>query len=204
MIRPAGQRSHPQLAITYTHFLPSPGARLGASKHVFNNWLLSGITVFQSGSPAAPACSSYDSGVANSDPSLSGAGTQCQPWNWRSRGGGARCQAIGNPNDFVQDFDHNFNTSAFTLAAPWTSGNIGLGIMRQPGWSNWDMTLERRVRLGRSEKRMPRFCIEAYNVFNHAEFSSIGTSLNRSGGVNINPDFGAYTGTAGQRVPPFL
>ena len=93
-----------------------------------------------------------------------------------------------------QDFYHNFNTSAFTLASPGTFGNIGLGILRQPSWSNWDMTLEKRVPFF-SEKRVLRFRIEAYNVFNHAEFSSIGTSLSLRSGVNTNTTYGAYTGT---------
>jgi hypothetical protein len=178
---PADNDRRHNLAINYSYYIPSIGSRLGPMKHVFKDWLLSGITVIQTGAPATPGCSTVDSGIANADPSLTG--------------GGARCQAIGNPNSYQQDFYHNFNTSAFTIATPGTFGNIGLGILRQPSWSNWDMTLERRMRIGKSEKRMLRFRLEAYNVLNHAEFSSIGTSLSLRNGVNTNTTFGQYTGT---------
>jgi hypothetical protein len=173
-------RTH-NLAINYVCSLPSTGSRFGRAKHVLNDWVLTGITTFQTGAPATPSCSSVDAGITNSDPSLTG--------------GGARCMQIADPNAFQKDFYHNFNTSAFTLASPGTFGNIGLGILRQPAWSNWDMTLEKKVQLGNNEKHMLRFRLEAYNVFNQTEFSSIGTGLSLRNGVNTSTTYGQYTGT---------
>ena len=176
----SNDRTH-NVSVSYTYLLPSSGSRTAIVRHLLDNWLFSGVTMFQTGAPVTPSCSSVDSGIAFSDPSLTG--------------GGARCMQTADPNAYQQDFYHNFNTSAFTLAAPGTFGNIGLGTLRQPAWSNWDMTLEKRLRLGQSEKRLLRFRIEAYNVFNHAEFSSIGSSLSLRNGVNTSTTYGAYTNT---------
>jgi hypothetical protein len=180
----AQDRTH-VLAVNYTYFLPPVGARLGFAKHILNDWVLSGVTVFQTGAPVTPACSSQSAGPANSDPSLSG--------------GGARCQEVADPNNFQHSFYTNFNTSAFTLAPPGTFGNIGLGILRQPAWSNWDMNLEKRIRLGKDTRRQIRLRLEAYNVFNHAEFSSIGTTISLLGTTNTNTQTGQYTATMSPR-----
>jgi hypothetical protein len=177
-------RTH-NLAINYSYSLPNAGKSLGPARHVLNNWLLSGITVFQTGAPVTPSCSSISTGVANSDPSLSG--------------GGARCQQVADPNNFQQSFFTNFNTSAFTLAPAGTFGNTGLGILRQPAWGNWDMTMAKRIPIGKSERSVLSLRIEAYNVFNHTEFSSIGTTLTLSGTTNTNTTYSQYTATLPSR-----
>jgi hypothetical protein len=182
------------LSINYTYAIPGVSPSFGVAKHVLNDWVLSGITSFQSGAPVTPDCSSLSAGVANSDPSLSGVGayTTANP-------SGARCQVVGDPQSGQKDFFNNFNRSAFTLASPGTFGNTGIGILRQPGWTNFDVTLEKKIRLGSNERRLLRARIEAYNVFNHTEFSSIGTSLQLLGNTNVNTTYGQYTATLPQR-----
>ena len=142
-----------------------------------------------------PECSSISSGVANSDPSLSGVGAFSS-----SNVTGARCQAIADPQNFTKDFYNNFNTSAFTVAPVGTFGNIGLGILRQPSSWNADMTLDKRIPLGKTERRSLRLRFEAYNVFNHTEFDTIGTTLRMQGAVNTNTTYGQYESTAPNRV----
>ncbi len=180
----ATDRTH-NLAINYSYSLPNPGLPLGPARHVLKNWVLSGITVFQTGAAATPTCTSVSPGVANSDPTLSG--------------GAARCQQIADPNNFQQSFFNNFNTAAFTLASPGTFGNIGIGTLRQPAWSNWDMTLAKKIQVGKNERRILSLRIEAYNIFNHTEFSTIGTTLTLSGATNTNTTYGQYTATLSPR-----
>lgn len=184
----AQDRTH-VLAINYLYELPGVGERFGFLKHVLNNWVFSGVTVFQTGAPVTPSCSSLAAGPSNSDPSLSG--------------GGARCQEIASPGAYQQSFYQNFNTAAFTVAPAMTFGNIGLGILRQPAWSNWDMALDKRIPLGKESRRAIRARIEAFNVFNHAEFSTIGTTLTLSGATgtntNTNTQWGQYTATYSPR-----
>lgn len=158
-------------------------------RHLINDWVISGVTVVQTGAPVTPSCTSLAAGPANSDPSLSG--------------GGARCQEIANPGAFQQNFFQNFNTGAFTVAPSGTFGNIGLSILRQPTWFNFDMSLDRRIPLGKEGKRALRARIEAYNVFNHTEFSTIGTTLSLSGvsgtNTNTNTTWGQDTATYSPR-----
>jgi hypothetical protein len=180
----ASDRTH-ILAINYTYALPGVGSRLGPAKHVFSHWNFSGVTIFQTGAPVTPACSSLSPGPANSDPSLSG--------------GGARCQVVADPNDYQHTFFTNFNTGAFTVAPPGTFGNIGLNTLRQPAWVNWDMALDKRIQVGKDTRRVLRLRIEAYNIFNHTEFSTIGTTLTLLGAVNTNTQYGQYTATLSPR-----
>jgi hypothetical protein len=185
---------HHVLNINYSYQIPAVTSNRIA-KAIVGNWTLSGIAAFQTGAPVTPDCSSLSSGPANSDPSLSGVGA------WTSANPvGARCQAIGDPQNFQHSFYANFNTSAFTLAPVGTFGNIGLGILRQPSWYNLDVNLDKRIPIGHSERRVLRMRIEAYNVFNHTEFSTIGTSLQLLGATNVNTQFGQYTATLPQRV----
>ena len=161
------------------------GPRFGPAKYVLNNWVLSGVVTVQTGAPVSPACFSISAGPQNSDPSLSG--------------GGARCQVVANPDAYQHTFFTNFNTAAFTLAPPGTFGNIGLNILHQPSWNNFDVALDKRIQLGKDIRRLLRLRIEAFNVFNHAEFSTIGTTLTLSGATNTNTTYGQYTATDSPR-----
>ncbi|MCX6628333.1 MAG: carboxypeptidase regulatory-like domain-containing protein [Candidatus Solibacter sp.] len=173
-----------------------PGVRESSfAKHIVNNWTLSGIAVWQTGAPVTPECSSLSAGAANSDPSLTGYGafTAANP-------AGARCQAIADPQNYTKDFYHNFNTSAFALAPVGTFGNIGIGILRQPSWGNLDLTLDKRIPLGKDTRRVIRARIEAYNIMNHTEFNAIGSQLQLQGTSNVNTTWGQYTATMPSRV----
>jgi len=172
------------LAINYSYNLPGPG-HPGMLKHVLDNWVLSGVTVYSSGAPVTPSCTSVSAGPANSDPSLSG--------------GGARCQEIANPNTFQQSFYANFNTSAFGMAPAGTFGNIGENTLRQPSWANFNVALQKVARIGRDGRYRVSARIEAFNVFNHTEFSTIGTTYTFSGAVNTNTQTGQYTATYSPR-----
>ena len=182
------------LSLNYSYRIPGVTSN-PVVKHVVNDWTLSGSAAFQTGAPVTPDCSSISAGPANSDPSLSGVGA------WSSTNpAGARCQAVADPQNSTKSFYTNFNTSAFTVAPVGTFGNIGLGILRQPSWYNLDMTLDKRIRLGSNERRQLRLRIEAYNILNHTEFSTIGTTLRMQGAVNTNTIYGQYTSTMPHRV----
>ena len=60
--------------------------------------------------------------------------------------------------------------------------------------------MDKRIPPGRNERRQLRLRIEAYNVLNHTEFSTIGTSLALPNGVNTNTTYGQYTATMPSRV----
>ncbi len=64
-----------------------------------------------------------------------------------------------------------FNTEAFAAftPAPQAFGDAGVGIMRGPGYVNFDFNLAKTFRL--DEQRSLQFRTEIFNAFNHANFN---------------------------------
>jgi hypothetical protein len=60
----------------------------------------------------------------------------------------------------------------------------GSGAFNGLGYRNWDASMLKKIYLGRNEKRYLQLRFEAYNVFNHTEWS----------GINLTPSFSPTTG----------
>jgi hypothetical protein len=67
------------------------------------------------------------------------------------------------PDDLWMDIN------CFQHAAPGTFGNSGVGILRGPGYFNWDLGISKNFYL--SDRRYLQFRAEAFNVLNHANFN---------------------------------
>jgi hypothetical protein len=181
---PTGQDRSQVATLQWIYQIPTFSTNK-AVKAVLGDWKLSSITHMSTGGSANPSCSSSNGGVALTDPSLSGVT--------------ARCQIVGDLHVANPGFYQEWNTSAVALASPGTFGNAGLGLLRMPTTWNTDATLNRDIRLG-GERRMLRMRIEAYNVFNHSEFSAYGTSKTLTSGVNTSTTDGQMTATLPARV----
>ena len=100
-----------------------------------------------------------------------------------------------------------FNPAAFAspIAYPTAGyasiGNAGTNIMYGPGYSNFDMTINRKIALG-NEKRQLQLKVEAFNVFNHVQFTGVnsGFSYSATTNLNTNANLGALTGERGARI----
>jgi hypothetical protein len=179
-------------AINYSYDLPKPGRLLHFKPLgvVTDNWNLSGITGFATGAPFTPGFSTTN-GL-----DITGSGSE-----------GARIDVVGNPYANVPQgapgLPHGriwFNAAAFAEPAIGTLGNAGSNIMRGPGYINWDMTLSRRIPLGR-ESRSLQIKMETFNVFNHTQFTGVNSGfIFNAQGVNTNANIGALTGERGPRV----
>jgi hypothetical protein len=183
------------LVINYSYEIPSvmPGNRIVDA--VLGNWQVSGVTKFLSGTVVNPSCTTNNTGVRNSDPTLTGIG--------------ARCMLTGEPlfSGFDVDPDplvaRHFNPAAFAFPQPLsaTEGNFGnapLGLLRNPSWSNWDVTLARRFPLtALSNSAQIRLQIQAYKV----EFTTMNAGLQFTGANNSvlnSANTGRYTAV----IPP--
>jgi hypothetical protein len=84
----------------------------------------------------------------------------------------ARPMLVGNPvlPESERTLTRYFNTDAFAAfsPAPQAFGNAGIGIMRGPGYVNFDVTLAKNFRLG--ENRSVQFRTELFNALNHPNF----------------------------------
>lgn len=174
--RTGTDRTH-NLQVSYSYDLPSIARKMHwkGVGYVTDDWQISGITSSASGSPTNPSC-----GLTSGQPGPTGgySGTPDQ--------GNPRCQVIANPFDNIGTNGNGkvyFNPNAFAMAAlangpnnsltgPPVLGNMGggSGVFTNPHVTNFDMTLTKRIALG-SEKRVMKLQAQAYNVFNHAEFS---------------------------------
>jgi hypothetical protein len=167
-------------------FLDNAPARL-----VLNDWRLSGLTSVSSGAPV------------NVTYSVSGiAGTTLNRMITGSEDVVPRVVFTCNPNKPQSDrtLDAFINTSCF---APAQKGSVGLDSgydrLRGPGLQNWDMSLFKNIpfKEGRAHLELR---LEAYNAFNHAEFSTFNSviTFNAAGQVaNLPTQLGGTGGRFG-------
>jgi hypothetical protein len=186
--RLSSDRTH-NLQINYNYDLPNAGKAMNSKiLGIFtDHWSLSGITSVQSGAPFLPSFS-FTSGTA---PDYTGTPDVS-----------ARISIVGNPYSNVPNGLY-FNPSAFSLPALGTAspatpvlGNAGggAGVLSLPHKTNFDMTLSKAIPLG-SEKRTLRLQAQAYNVFNHTEYSGLNT------GIQFNPTTGAVGNLSSIAIP---
>jgi len=147
-----------------------PFAQLTRHRSVWtDDWRLSGITRFSTGMPVTL--------FNNDDTSLIG-----------SMPNGINNNGVDTPNVAAGDLKLNrnprngqaaFNTALITIPAEGEEGNARRRFFYGPGMENFDMSLEKKVRLG--ETRTLTLRAESFNVFNHAQFFG-------ANAVNGNPD----------------
>lgn len=165
---PCSYDVHQNFSFHYVYQLPGVD-RLGAfnnavTRAIFNGWQLSGITVFRNGMPTTPGYSI--SGVSN----INLTGTPDY---------GARIKLIGDPLVGTSEKDpyNRLNANAF---APPTRPSLGLesgvNYIRTPGTNNWDVALQKSIPV--TERTRIDLRLDAFNVFNHTQFSGLNTTVN--------------------------
>jgi Carboxypeptidase regulatory-like domain len=154
------------------------------SNRLTTEWSLSGTARFASGFPVTL----YD----NSDNSLLG-----------TLGNGVNNYLLDTPQHLSGSLQINtngrdgkpaFNTALFPKEHLGTLGNARRRSFYGPGIENFDMTLEKNLRLGESQSL--KFRAEAFNLFNHAQFYGP-ASVN---GQVEDPNFGHIVSAAAPRL----
>ncbi len=159
-------------------------------KAVFDNWQLSGITAFASGTPAGIGLALVETGT-----DITGGGD------------GGRIIIKGNPNlsndqqtVAATGFVQWINPTVFARPARGDFGNAPKDVFRNPGTHNWDFSLFKNIPL-KSESRYLQFRWEMYNAFNHTQWSGIDTTARFDVADNqVNARFGQVTAARGARV----
>lgn len=173
------------MTVNFTYNLPNATklVKQKAIGYAFDHWVLSGISQFASGFPAAISFT-----TTNSE-------------NLNGGGDAQRVDVIGNAfSGNIHTFTQWFNTSAFVLPGMNDPGNAGKFDVRQPGVNNNDMAIAKSFPI-KSEKRNLAFRWEAYNVFNHTQYAGLNTAAKFTpAGVQTNTLFGEVTSTRTPRV----
>jgi hypothetical protein len=168
---------------SYTLALPFE-ALFRKSNRLTDQWTLSGATRFTTGFPVTL----YD----NSDNSLLG-----------TLGNGANNYLLDTPRQLPGPLKINtnarnrrpaFNTALFPEENLGQLGNARRRVFYGPGINNFDMTLQKNIRL--AEARSLEFRLEAFNAFNHAQFYG---PASVDGQVD-DPNFGQIVGAAAPRL----
>jgi hypothetical protein len=125
----------------------------GATEFLLGGWQLTGIHVLQSGLALTATL---------------GGATVLNLGGERR----ARPNLVGDPvlPESERTLNRWFNTDAFAAfnPAPQAFGDAGVGIMRGPGYVNFDFTLAKNFNL--DERRYFQFRTEVFNAFNNANF----------------------------------
>jgi hypothetical protein len=196
---PIGGITPQVLQVNYSYELP-----LGKGKALFGDvnpvasaflsgWQLSGLVNTQTGQPFNPT---FDAGVSpvdfSSAPGLPGA-VSGRP----NRVPGVALYPNKKSNALW------FNPAAFacplvtdpTNGKSYCSGygNSGYDLLRGPAYQSWDMSLQKNTRL--AERYNVQLRADAFNVFNHPNFSVPNTDITASGA-------GTVTSTPNQWSPP--
>ena len=185
-----------RLVINYSYQLPSYHSGNGFVSTMLSGWGVAGVTTAQQGLP-----------MTFTDPS--GAGVYGLVTSPAQMCPGMTYNNILNPGGVKQNLNNFFNLNAFadtvatkgsttcTLpivgafpspgpglpASPGATGygNVGQNILRGPGQINFDISIDKRTRVGGiHEDAMLEFRTEFFNAFNHAQFNNPNTVVNSS------------------------
>jgi hypothetical protein len=168
-------RTH-RLTVSYRYELPFFSSASGLKRTLFADWAVSGITIFQSGTPFSVTDASAGSaflapgltpstlgGTLASGASIAGGLTH---GDIHSRLNGYLDRANFDFAPFADPAGCANDTNACTTAF----GNLGRNIYRGPFQQNWDFSLIKNFRL--TEKQSLRFTADFFNIWNHANFGN--------------------------------
>lgn len=155
-------------AANYVYSLPSVTKRFGGPKwlsYVTDNFQLSGVTQFMSGTPA---------NLNN---------------NWSFESGAFDGSNMWGAIPYYFTLDQTKNAVAPPIGMPLRGSR---DILRNGGLQNWDMSLFKNIPLG-SESRYLQLRLEAYNTFNHPNFSDKNYGFSLNGPQEWQPDVSTIT-----------
>jgi Carboxypeptidase regulatory-like domain/TonB-dependent Receptor Plug Domain len=172
---------------------------------LFNDWQISGITLFQSGTPFSVINGGSTTGISVQDNAgvANGAGSGSYP------------DVVGDPKAAfpvgVTKFNPRsigpllFNPAAFAAPQGLTFGDAGRNFLNNPHRINFDASLLKNFKV--TEGSNLEFRLEAFNVFNHTQFRIFNPNIGNAANNTINCYGGGtgslpYTAAGGYTVLP--
>jgi hypothetical protein len=153
----------------YVYDLPWQRSQQGFAGHLLGGYEFSGILTINSGLPLTVFTKRGDG-----DPAAIGVNTSGAPNNGSVAT--PRPNQVGDPNNGPKTADQFFNTAAFArVSVGGASGNERRGTVNGPGLWRYDMALLKNTRI--RESLNLQFRAEAFNLFNHTNFQTVGTTL---------------------------
>ena len=153
------------------------------ARSVLDNWTLSGITWFATGTPTELTLT-----ISGQDPGNRLLGTYT---SGNLSGQQPRFLLNGSPQS-----GNKINLSAFTVPGIGNIGPYPRFYLRNPGIANQDLSVFKKFPMGGEGKRFLQLRLEAFNIFNHPQFSgyNLTTNVVNGSGQTGSSIFGNYTG----------
>jgi hypothetical protein len=179
---------HRKHVLTFNYVYELPFFRkhpFALMRHSLGGWEISGVTSFQSGAP--------NSVTVPVDVARIGVSS-------------SRASMVGDPNlpSGQRTLTRWFNTEAFLAPEKMVQGqfgNTGRDILIGPGFSQWDMALLKNFRV--HEKMNLQFRAESFNIWNHAAFTAINTTVRFDAAGKPTQSYGAVTASGPGRTLSF-
>ena len=188
-----GSRPH-NLVVNYNYIVPNLSRHWDnlAAKILGDNWQLSGVSIFQSGTHGG--FSMTWTGAPLTD--MTGAGNT-------GNGITSRVSLSCDPNlpKSQRTVDRQFKTECIVAPGPLTDASdiYFLGNSMQDeyvglGYQNHDLSVFKNVLLGGHGRRL-QLRVEAYNLFNSTQYGTVDTAarFDFATGKQLNPNFGRVT-----------
>jgi hypothetical protein len=200
---PASWDIRNNLVVNYLWSLPKASSvwRNFLTRAVLDNWQISGIASYLSGTPGGIILKTSNGA------------------NITGGGDGARVNLSGNPMQGApRTFNQWFNTSVVSAPVagavatsatsgykPGDPGNAPKVNYYLPGYTNFDTALFKNIPI--ENKMTVQFRLETYNTFNHTQFNSLNNTATfanaNSGSTTVNPQtdatFGRFNGANNPR-----
>ncbi len=178
---------------SWIYDLPFAKRFTGAAKKIFDGWSIGGIVSFQSGTPFSITNPFDGTGTGASAGiaiggivSYADLGAAYQKRDPRKDG-----LLAFNPDAFK--IYNNPSTPGFDLARDFRRGTSGRNQFRLGnGINNWDLILSKKTQLW-SERTGLELRFEAFNAFNHTQFTTVDLNL-------LSSSFGKFTSARESRV----
>ncbi len=164
-------------ALNYVYTIPGPKSGNYFLKSVANGWQVSGVTQIRSGLPFTPGFSVTSATSVNQ----TGSNTES-----------ARIGVIKGCNPYTGSSDpfNRLNAACFTAPLPGSTGlESGQNWLYNPGLINFDLAIQKEFSV--KERLHMQLRVDAFNVFNHANFNN-GLNGSNQNGANQNLNFNAY------------
>jgi hypothetical protein len=160
------------IAINYVYTTPKFWRGNTFTRLVTDGWQLSGITQIVSGSPFTPGFSV--SGASNQN--ITGSNSE-----------GGRIGVVKGCDPYTHSSDpfNALNASCFFAPLPGSLGlESGINFLYGPWVTNFDTSLQKEFSV--KERVRFQFRVDAFNVFNHTNFSGYNATLNFQAYPNTN------------------
>jgi hypothetical protein len=182
-------------SLNYVYNTPRVGGNRIA-RAIANGWQISGVTQLMTGIPFTPSFSISGAtnnnvtgnSLANGNPGF-GVTANTAPYNNSTTSGsafeGARIGYVQGCDPYTHSDDpfNRLNAACFFAPRPGSLGlESGINWLYQPGLINFDMSLQKVFAV--KERVRFQFRIDAFNVFNHANFTGLNATLNFTGYPN--------------------